>query len=83
MSWYSCGVATGYSWEFCVGGGYRLGQLDQSGQLTGPEVSYLYPDLRTGLTGRSRLSQLDQSGQLTGPEVSYLYPDLRTGLTGR
>ena len=51
MSWYSCGVACGYSWEFCVGGGYRLGQLDPAGQLTGSEVSYLYPDLRTGLTG--------------------------------
>ncbi len=51
MCWYSNGVATGYSWEFCVGGGYRLGHLDAAGQLTGPEASFLYPDLVTGLTG--------------------------------
>jgi hypothetical protein len=51
MCWYSNGVATGYSWEFCVGGGYRLGHLDAAGQLTGPEASFLYPDLKTGLTG--------------------------------
>jgi hypothetical protein len=53
MCWYSSGVASGYSWEFCTGGGFLLGNLDQAGQLTGPEVTFLYPDLRTGLTGRT------------------------------
>ncbi len=33
-----------------MGGGYRLGHLDAAGQLTGPEASFLYPDLVTGLT---------------------------------
>ena len=35
-----------------TGGGYLVGQLNNAGQLTGRDISFIYPDLDTGITGR-------------------------------
>ena len=50
----------------CLGGGYQVGKLSSSGQLTGNQVSFLYPDLTTGLTG----THFTGYHGLTGDQVS-------------
>ena len=34
-----------------LGGGYLVGNMDSAGQLTGSDITFLYPDLKTGITG--------------------------------
>lgn len=46
-------------WELIEGGGSLVGFIDEStGELTGPEVVYIYPDFKTGLMGFFREGQL-------------------------
>ncbi|XP_023346047.1 histone-lysine N-methyltransferase SETD7 [Eurytemora carolleeae] len=49
---YTNGTPSGYVWQCCTGGGYLVGQLNKAGQLTGRDISFIYPDLDTGITGR-------------------------------
>ena len=29
-----------------LGGGYLVGKVDEKGELTGPDIAYIYPDFR-------------------------------------
>ena len=41
---------------FITGGGIIVGPVSNSGQLTGGDISFLFPDLRTGITGQKILN---------------------------
>lgn len=43
---------TGPAWLGLLGGGYLHGHLDSHGRMTGDSVSFIYPDLKTVLTGK-------------------------------
>ncbi|XP_059082047.1 histone-lysine N-methyltransferase SETD7-like [Tigriopus californicus] len=62
ISWYRNGVRTGFAWEFLRGGGMMAGEVNEIGELSGPEVSYLYPDKYTMLVGKAIKGQF-QSGR--------------------
>ena len=53
MSWYQNGTPHGTSWQWCKGGGYLVGCLDVNGNFSGRNLSFLYPDLSTALTGET------------------------------
>ena len=40
------GVLVGTAWRIVRGGGAVVGEVDREGQLTGPGLTYLYPDYR-------------------------------------
>ena len=58
ISVYHKGQRVGASFEFKIGGGFVAGLVDQQGQLTGPKLSYVYPDLETMLVGQFDKGQL-------------------------
>ena len=49
---YSRGRVVGWCWRWCEGGGWLTGPVDLSGELTGDNIAFLYPDLTTGLLGQ-------------------------------
>ena len=51
MCWYQNGIPYGYSWQWCKGGGFLVGVLDQFGNFSGSQMAFLYPDLKTALYG--------------------------------
>ena len=40
------GHSVGVCWQIIQGGGCVVGRVDNQGHLTGPDISYLYPDFR-------------------------------------
>ena len=42
----------GYVWFSCLGGGWLHGQVDSSGQLTGDNIMFIYPDMTQALVGQ-------------------------------
>ncbi len=46
------GMRNGVSWEFKAGGGAVVGTVDLSGELTGDEIMYIYPDMHTIILGK-------------------------------
>ena len=52
------GHRIGLAFEFKVGGGFVVGQVDERGNLSGPNISYIYPDLNTMIVGEFKNSQL-------------------------
>lgn len=55
---YEKGVPVGIFWQAVLGGAWLVGQLDISGQMTGSDVAFLYPDLKTALVGEFRNGEL-------------------------
>ena len=51
MGWYYRNVHYGFIWKFLRGGGYLIGQVDSLGAMSGENISFLYPDLRTAMYG--------------------------------
>ena len=51
FSFYHRGLRVGWVYRGLLGGGYLVGQVDRAGELTGPTISYIYPDFRTTITG--------------------------------
>ncbi len=50
---FANGIETGLCWKYCEGGGYLVGTVHaQTGQFTGPEIAFLYPDLCTAFLGQ-------------------------------
>ena len=37
----------GWVYEGRLGGGYLVGEVDGRGELTGPDLAFIYPDFRT------------------------------------
>ena len=48
---YQHGLPSGLCWQLLPGGGLLHGQLDTGGQLSGPALTFLYPDMITALQG--------------------------------
>lgn len=48
---YKSGLPTGVVWTKMVGGGWMVGCVDDSGQYTGSQIAFLYPDYSTALFG--------------------------------
>ena len=51
VCWFSRNIPTGNVWHFLKGGGFLVGQADSMGIMTGDNIAFLYPDLRTALCG--------------------------------
>jgi hypothetical protein len=51
---YNNGVRVGWVYEGLLGGGYLVGRVDGEGELTGPDIAFVYPDFRTALRGEFR-----------------------------
>eukprot|EP00092_Neocalanus_flemingeri_P001183 GFUD01001260.1.p1 GENE.GFUD01001260.1~~GFUD01001260.1.p1 ORF type:complete len:494 (+),score=107.84 GFUD01001260.1:94-1575(+) len=45
------GKPFGTCWKIMKGGGYVVGRVNEDGQLSGNEISYIFPDLETALVG--------------------------------
>ena len=58
MSFYHRGLRVGWVYEGLLGGGYLVGRVDSGGRLTGPDISYIYPDFRTAIRGQYEASHL-------------------------
>jgi len=48
---YYAGLPSGVVWTKMIGGGWMVGRVDDSGQYTGSQIAYLYPDNSTALFG--------------------------------
>merc|ERR1719430_1142502 len=48
---YVDGVPAGHCWQAVLGQAWLVGHLDTGGHMTGSEVAFLYPDLKTALVG--------------------------------
>jgi len=55
---YAEGVPVGICWQAVLGKAWLVGQLDTFGQMTGSDVAFLYPDLKTALVGEFRNGEL-------------------------
>jgi len=76
---YRAGLASGCCWSSLRGGGWLVGRVcPRTGQYTGPEIAFLYPDLKTALVGKfqngtlvsgreARLSGLDEESGVLVP----------------
>lgn len=49
---YQDGQAVGFAWRIVIGGGFIYGRVDGMGQLTGDDIAYVYPDVKTALVGK-------------------------------
>ena len=82
LAFYHHGLRLGWVYEGRLGGGYLVGRVDSGGQLTGSDISYVYPDFRTTITGLYQAGQLvsgvegrvinsrEEVGEILVPEVS-------------
>ena len=50
---YLHGRRAGVCWQWQEGGGWLVGRVDQAGQFTGENIAFLFPDLGTGIVGKS------------------------------
>lgn len=58
VSVYVRGVRVGWVYEGRLGGGYLVGEVDGRGELTGPDLAFIYPDFRTAVRGEYRAGGL-------------------------
>ena len=65
FGYYSHGVPVGIWWKIIDGGGTVVGEVDQDGYLTGPDIAYLYPDFKTALLGQFEDGELIQAQAVT------------------
>ncbi len=49
---YGDGRPEGYVWRGLKGGAWVHGKVNEEGELTGENIAYVYPDLRTALIGK-------------------------------
>ena len=65
---YRNGVPFGSCWKIIRGGGCVVGKVDEDGNLSGTDISYLFPDFRTAFTGTFRNGELvfARCSRLTG-----------------
>ena len=83
VSWLGCyraGRVVGRCWRWCEGGGWLTGRVDSTtGSLTGDNIAFLYPDIKTALLGRfirgvaesvlpAKLVSVETGGVLAEPE---------------
>ena len=52
ISIYKNGIRTGISVRFKIGGGFVIGRVNAEGELTGDNISYIYPDYQTMIVGQ-------------------------------
>ena len=52
------GFRHGISYQFKTGGGFVVGKVDYKGELTGPDIAYIYPDYQTMIVGRFQNGEL-------------------------
>ena len=45
-------------WTKQAGGGWLVGEVDSCGRYTGPDIAFLFPDLRTAVAGEWREGEL-------------------------
>jgi len=80
---YKGGIPHGTCWLALRGGGWLVGQVDQNGQFSGPNIAFLYPDFSTALFGtyangvlvkarHSNLSKLEIKDGILCPSFSIL-----------
>jgi len=55
---FNNGLRVGWVYEGQLGGGYLVGKVDDKGELTGPDIAYIYPDFRTAIRGEYLNGQL-------------------------
>jgi len=55
---YADGVPVGTCWQAVLGDAWLVGQLDSLGQMTGSEIAFVYPDLKTALVGEFKDGEL-------------------------
>ena len=58
ISYYDNGIRVGIAYEFKIGGGFIVGQVDQFGNMTGKDIAYVYPDFETMLVGEFKNGDL-------------------------
>ena len=63
---YRNGKPFGTCWKPFRWGGCVVGRVDSDGELTGPDLAYVYPDLTTALVGSF------EKGELVAGQVSSL-----------
>jgi len=65
---YRNGVPFGSCWKIIRGGGCVVGKVDEDGNLSGTDISYLFPDFRTAFTGTFKNGELvfARCSRLTG-----------------
>jgi histone-lysine N-methyltransferase SETD7 len=68
VSFYTDGFRVGPAWQFKIGGGFLVGEVDHAGDLTGPDLVYSYPDFKTLLVGHFAKGVMisAKESQLTG-----------------
>jgi len=52
IGWYSCGLPTGLTWKYVRGDCWLVGCQDSTGNFTGEDIAFIYPDLETALVGK-------------------------------
>ena len=58
VGWYENGKLSGLHWRFLVGGGCLIGEADHFCQMSGSNVTFLFPDHTTALTGTFSKSEM-------------------------
>ena len=62
FSCFNNGVRIGWIYKGLIGGGYVIGKVDDKGDLTGQDIAFIYPDVRTAIKGQFTCGVLE-SGQ--------------------
>lgn len=65
------GRAFGTGWRMIPGGGCVVGRVNEEGELTGSDLAYLYPDLKTAIVGTFEKGEL-VSGQTSSLQALHL-----------
>ena len=69
---YSKGLPIGYCWQAMEGQGWLYGQVDsQTGQFTGGDIAYVYPDLLTCVVGKFEQGRLIKGAPSCIIDASY------------
>ena len=79
ISIYKNGIRTGISVYFKVGGGLVIGQVNRQGQLTGNNISYIYPDYQSMIVGQFKdgiliSGQFAELVDLETTDHNFIYP---------
>ena len=65
FGYYHNGIPFGIWYKLIDGGGAIVGPVDDEGQLSGPDITYLYPDCQTALMGQFEDGELKQAQAVT------------------
>lgn len=67
------GKRFGTCWQILPGGGYIVGKVDAEGELSGPNIAYIYPDHRTAFVGVFDKGEMvsAQAVTITGFQTEY------------